>query len=84
MIRANTRQHFGAYNGHGVRPKAVSERVGHAAAWIALDQCSHVVLPIAWGAADVVASPICEPAGCSSLTVFIAEQEPLQERLLCR
>ena len=43
----------------------VSERVGHAAVGIVLDPCSHEVLSIAWNAADVVASRICEPAGCS-------------------
>ena len=60
--QANTRQHFGAYNGHRVHPKVVSERVGHAAVGIVLDPCSHEVLSIAWNAADVVASRICEPA----------------------
>jgi hypothetical protein len=72
---------LGALNAHRVHPKVVAVRLGHAAAGVALDQCSHSVLSIAWGAADVVASRICEPAGCSSLSVFIAEQGPLQERL---
>jgi hypothetical protein len=82
--QANTRHHFGAYNGHRIRPELVAVRRGNAAVGVALDQCSHVVLSIAWGAADVVASRICEPAGCSSLSVFIAEQGPLQERLSYR
>jgi hypothetical protein len=50
--QANTGQHFGAYNAHRFHPKVVSVRLAHAAVGIALDQCSHVVLPIAWGAAD--------------------------------
>jgi hypothetical protein len=56
----------------------VAERLGHAAVGIALDQCSHVMLSDAWGAA-VVASRICEPAGrLARVMALIAEQGTLQ------